>query len=303
MEHINELWETDAMDGIFIQNEKKKTYLFAFIDDHSRLIPHGQFYYDEKLPRLEDVLKKAILKRGIPKTIYTDNGKVFVSTHLKRICASLGIKLIHHLPYSPQSKGKIERFFLRVQSEFLLEAESAGITSITQLNSYFQSWLEVSYHRTEHQTTRETPLDRFIKDMKNTKIRKVETLEEITEIFLYRENRQVHKTGGFVSLFNNRYRISDYSLLGKVVEVRYDPFDISKVFIYLENKFIHVSYPSEMNNQKAINIPEENKQSENAVKKSSMDFFIRLKQKEIEINKKESQLIDFSKLLEDKNDK
>src|SRR4030042_1531053 len=126
MEHINELWEADAMDGLFIQSEKKKTYLFAFIDDHSRLIPHAQFYYDEKLPRLEDCLKKAILKRGIPKAIYTDNGKVFVSTHLKRICAELGVRLIHHLPYSPQSKGKIERFFLRVQAEFLLEAVSAG---------------------------------------------------------------------------------------------------------------------------------------------------------------------------------
>lgn len=51
MEHINDLWQTDCMDGLFIKKEKKKTHLIAFIDDYSRLITHAQFYFDEKLPR------------------------------------------------------------------------------------------------------------------------------------------------------------------------------------------------------------------------------------------------------------
>ena len=108
MEHISDLWEADICDGLFIKSASRMTYLFAFIDDFSRVVPHAQFYYDEKLPRLEDCLKKAILKRGIPKKIYADNGKVFVSNHLKRICAELGIRLINHLPYSPQSKGNVK---------------------------------------------------------------------------------------------------------------------------------------------------------------------------------------------------
>jgi putative transposase len=122
MNTINELWETDISDGLYLAFKGKMTHCFAFLDYYSRLILHAQIYFDEKLPRLEDCLKKAILKRGIPKAIYADNCKIFVSNHLKRICAELGIRLLYHLPYSPQSKGKIERFFLRMQNEFLIEA-------------------------------------------------------------------------------------------------------------------------------------------------------------------------------------
>jgi putative transposase len=301
MEHINELWQTDGMDGLFIPAKKKKTYLIAFIDDYSRLITHAQFYYDEKLPRLEDCLKKAILKRGIPKAIYADNGKIFVSNHMKIICAELGIRLIHHKPYSPQSKGKIERFFLRVQQEFLLEAEGTNIDSVEQLNSFFQAWLEVSYHRTEHSTTLMTPLDRFTEDMKITTIRKVESLEEITEIFLSREKRKVHNEQGLICVFGNHYRISDASLLKREVEIRFDPFDLSKVFIYHEGKFVQVSYPSSLKNTIQPDIPMENDKSISTVRKSSLEYFSRLKQKELEINKKEALNIDYTKISGETN--
>ena len=46
--------------------------LFAIIDDFSRAIVHGEFYWDEKLPRLEDALKKAILRHGVPSQFYCD---------------------------------------------------------------------------------------------------------------------------------------------------------------------------------------------------------------------------------------
>ena len=243
MEHINELWETDIMEGIFIPKINKKTFLFAFIDDYSRIIPHAQFYLDEKLPRLEDCFKKAILKRGIPKKLYTDNGKVFVSQHLKRICAELGIKLIHHLPYSPQSKGKQERFFKTVDIKFMKEIKGANITSLEQLNSFFYAWLEVSYHRIVHKSIGITPIERFTQDLKETKIREVESMEEITEIFLYRENRKVHKTQGLISLFQNHYQIDEVNLLGKDIEVRYNAFDLSKVYIYYENSLFKYLIP------------------------------------------------------------
>lgn len=296
MEHINELWQTDGMDGIFIPAKNKKTHLIAFIDDYSRLITHAQFYYDEKLPRLEDCFKKAILKRGIPKSIYTDNGKIFVSNHFKIICGELGIHLIHHQPYSPQAKGKIERFFHRVQQEFILEAEGVNIDSVEHLNSLFQSWLEVNYHRTEHNSTGMTPFNRFTDDMKTTKIRKVESLEEITEIFLSREKRKVHNVQGLVKIFGNDYRINDSNLIDKEIEIRFDPFDLSKVFIYYEGKFIQISYPSSIKNNIQPNIPEEKDESKTVIRQSSIEYFTRLKQKEIELYKKESGNIDFSKL-------
>lgn len=296
MENINDLWEVDISDGIFIKGSKKMTYLFAFIDDFSRIIPHAQFYYDEKLPRLEDCLKKAILKRGIPIKIYADNGKIFISNHLKRICAELGISLINHLPYSPQSKGKIERFFLRVKKEFLLEARGADIQSIEELNSFFMSWLEVEYHRTEHHAIGTTPFDRFAGNLIKTSIRKVESMEEITEIFLYRETRKVNRTTGVIKLNGNKYQVNDVSLIGKDVEVRFDPYDLGRIFVYNEDAFCETVYPVNLKNPFYNKISEENTRSEGDIRKSSIEFFTRLKQKEQELNKKESSPIDFTRL-------
>lgn len=301
-EHINELWQSDITDGIVIRGNNRMTHLFAFIDDYSRIIPHGQFYYDEKLPRLEDCLKKAILKRGIPKVLYVDNGKVFDATHLKRICAELGIRLVHHLPYSPQSKGKIERFFQRVQREFMSEAKFADIHSLEELNSFFFTWVEMEYHRVEHHAIGGTPIDRYQNDLKKTPVRKVESLEEITEIFLYREKRTVHTSSGAIRLNGNVYQSMNYSLLGREVEIRFDPFDLTKVFVYADGKFSEAVLPVDIKNQNYLIIPEENKASIQAIRQSSIDFFSRLKQKELEKARKENRSIDFTKLKsEDKN--
>ena len=46
-QNINELWQTDVMYGPYIKvgTKKKQTYLFAYIDDASRLITHAEFFY------------------------------------------------------------------------------------------------------------------------------------------------------------------------------------------------------------------------------------------------------------------
>ncbi len=300
-EKINALWQSDISDGIYLSKEKKMSYLFAFIDDYSRLVPHAEFYPDEKSPRLEDCLKKAILKRGIPEVLYVDNGKVFDSTHLKRICAELGIRLLHHLPYTPESKGKIERFFLRAQREFFSEASHAGIGSLEELNSFFMTWLEIEYHRVEHHSIGTTPLDRYIHDFQKHKPRTVESLEEITEIFLYREKRNVNKQSGIIKLNGNLYQVKEYALLSHDVEVRFDPFDMSRVFVYHEGKYVQQAHLRTLKNQVFAKVPEEDQTPEAAVRKSSVDYLSRLKQKELEIRQKEFSPIDFSRQIgEDK---
>lgn len=94
---VNELWQTDIMFGPYLRvgKSKKQTYLFAFIDDASRLITHAQFTFSQNFEAMRAVLKEAILRRGIPKMIYTDNGKVYRSGQFSMLCAGLGLSLIH----------------------------------------------------------------------------------------------------------------------------------------------------------------------------------------------------------------
>jgi putative transposase len=103
----NDLWQSDCMHGPMIayEGKQRKTYLLAFIDDHSRLIPHAAFYLNERMDSFLDALQMALSTRGLPRKLYTDNGPAFRSKHLEQVCASLGVALIHARPYKPQGKG------------------------------------------------------------------------------------------------------------------------------------------------------------------------------------------------------
>jgi len=159
----NDLWQSDVMHGprVDFEGKRKKTYLVAIIDDHSRLIPYARFYFSEKLEVYIDAFEKALLKRGLPRKLYVDNGAAFKSNHLRHIAASLGIALIHARPYKPQGKGKIERWFKTIRSQFL--PTSTGST-IEELNSALKVWLE-KYHARKHGSTKQTPFDRFTSNM------------------------------------------------------------------------------------------------------------------------------------------
>lgn len=95
----NDIWQSDSMHGpeLKVDGRNTKTYLFAFLDDHSRLVAHAEFYLREGLEAYRDAFRQALLKRGLPRKLYVDNGSCFRSKQLEFITASLGIALIHSL--------------------------------------------------------------------------------------------------------------------------------------------------------------------------------------------------------------
>jgi transposase InsO family protein len=105
----NDLWQSDCMHGPLVEQggRWRKSFLFAFIDDHSRLIPNAAFYLQENLENFLSCFRTALHKRGLPRKLYVDNSSCFRSHHLAHVAASLGIALIHCTPYEAQGKGKI----------------------------------------------------------------------------------------------------------------------------------------------------------------------------------------------------
>src|SRR6266571_4488178 len=77
--------------------------------------------YFEDSVRLAAALRPALAARGVPESVYVDNGSAFVDAALKRAAARLGIKITHSAPGRPQGRGKIERFFGVVRGQFLVE--------------------------------------------------------------------------------------------------------------------------------------------------------------------------------------
>jgi len=246
--HFGDLWQSDAMDGPSLPDPAKpeaqrQTFLFAFIDDYSRLVPHAQFYWNEQTPRLEDCLKRAISRYGCPRAIYADQGQVYRSNQLDTACATLGIQRILAQPYSPQAKGKIERFFGFVQSAFIPElALSTSANTLDDLNQALLAWIEVVYHRKVHSETGQTPLDRYHTDNAPA-VRPVDPLT-LRDAFLFRATRRVDKTA-HIAFHGNRYTVPGY-LARQSVELRYDPFDLANVEVWLNNQRLAQAQPAHL---------------------------------------------------------
>ena len=159
----NELWTGDALHWPKIGG--RKTYLFAFIDDHSRAIVGHRFGFAEDTVRLAAALRPALSARGVPESIYVDNGSAFVDTWLLRACASLAVRLTHSKPGRPQGRGKIERFFRTVRDQFFVELDEervGRIEHLTELNRLFTAWVETVYHRAVHSETGQPPIERWL---------------------------------------------------------------------------------------------------------------------------------------------
>jgi len=246
-DHFGDLWQGDAMDGPLLPDpanpdRQRQTFLFAFLDDHSRLVPHAQFYWNEQLPRLEDCLKRAILRYGRPLALYVDQGKVYTSKQLDTICATLGIQRILGTPYYPEGRGKIERFFQFVQSDFLPELARSSVTTLHQLNESLLAWIEVVYHTKLHRDTAQAPLERFRQDAAPT-VRPVDPTA-LRQAFLHRELRRVAKTAT-CSFHGNTYRVPAY-LRGHTIQLRYDPFDLTQIELWLNDTFLQMAEPDRL---------------------------------------------------------
>ena len=231
----NDLWTGDALHGPVVAD--RKSYLFACIDDHSRLLPGYRWGHAEDTLRLEAALRAGLAARGVPKGLYVDNGNVFVSRWLGRACGVLGIRLVHSEPGKPAGRGKIERVFATVRQEFLVEVEHRGVADLAELNSLFAAWVERIYHRRVHSETRQAPLERFLAAGVPT----LPTPADLHAAFLWCEWRTVTKTGT-VNLFANSYEV-DQALVGTKVELLFDPFDMASIRVRYRGREMGLAVP------------------------------------------------------------
>ena len=190
-EHSNQIWQCDVLHGpqVFAEGSPilKKAYLMAIIDDHSRLIVHAAFYLSESFEILKHALKHAISKRGIPQKFYVDNGACYRSDQLERILASLGIGLSHSRPYTPQGRGKIERWFKNIRDSFLPMLPLKAIP-LADLNDRLEQFVE-EYNTSEHSSIKQTPYQRFRNDLSCVR----PAPESLMNYFRSREYRRVKK--------------------------------------------------------------------------------------------------------------
>lgn len=221
-QYTNQIWQSDVMHGPHILSgdgggKKKKCYLIAFIDDHSRFIVHAEFFFSENVHDFKIALQAALGARGLPQTLYVDNGSCYKSKNLEYIGAALGISIKHSRPYIPQGRGKIERWFKNIRESFL--AFFNDHIFLDQLNESLDNWVD-EYNKSKHSTTGETPFERYSKGIECTR----PAPNNLWDYFRLTEQRKVKKDRSF-QLHGFLYE-APIALIDKKVDVKYHPEQI-----------------------------------------------------------------------------
>ncbi len=252
-EYPNQRWITDVLVGPWIPHPKTevsvRARLFLIVDDYSRLLVHGRWMPVENTRAGQDVLRQGIVRRGVPEVLYADNGAPFHNHTLTRTCAMLGVRLVHSRPYSPQGRGKQERLNRYIRERFLTEIEHTGIDTLAELNDRFEAWAEQVANRRQHAETGEAPIERW-------QSRPVVHPDpaRIIAAFRWAATRKVTTTAT-ISLEGNTYAV-DPALVGRRVEVRYDPEDLTRLDVYLDDRPAGVATPFVIGRHTAKTVPQ-----------------------------------------------
>ena len=259
--HPNDLWQSDMLVGPWLPDprrpgKRRRAYLYAFLDDHSRLLLHGRFSFKGDLPALELVFRRAMQKYGIPRRVYYDNGKVYRAGHMKQLVAELGMHpIVYTEPFRPMGHGKIEAFNRFVRGNFLAELAASNISTLDELNEAFVALVDLEYNRQVHSETSQTPRDRWraiLRDDTSCTLRHAEE-EALRKAFLWRERRTPDKAGVF-SLFGTRYQ-GGPRIAKKRVEVRFDPEVLDVIEVWREDVFIERVRPLEVGPHRRPKMP------------------------------------------------
>lgn len=232
-EHPNDLWVGDYHEAPIVwvpERQRFRTiHLSAFIDHYSKAVPHAQWYDNEQIATVEDTLKKAVLKRGLPAKVYVDRGSVYRSADFAFALAHLGIRLVHSRAYRSEGRGVIERFNRTVAEQFEPEVRAALIPDLARINLLFEAWLEERYHREHHEATGQAPLDRFAQQ--GFSPRWADPVL-VADTFRVRVRRKVHPKTSTVEVGGVHFLVESF-LRNRWVRVYYDPHALDDILVYL----------------------------------------------------------------------
>jgi putative transposase len=222
-------WTGDILHGP--QLGGRPVYLQALLDDHSREVMGARFSYHADVIALAEVLRWAAAEHGAPREIYVDNGPCYADGWLRRACGMLGIRLVHSRPYRPQGRGKIERWFATVRSQFLPELTPAALEGLdlAGLNQLLRAWISEDYSRRVHAGTGQPPGQRFRDHLPAGRGQPVPA-DLLREAFWWSETRTADKATAVIKFHGGKYSI-DKALAGRRAEILFDPFDLAVLHV------------------------------------------------------------------------
>ena len=241
------MYQADTLYGpyIIVNGTPKRTYCIMIIDDKSRLIVGGEFFFEDNSVNFQTVLKNAIATYGIPQKLYVDNGAPYKNVQLSLICGQLGIVLLHTPVRDGASKGKVERNFRTLRTKFLDRTDPSEFVSIEKLNSMLIEYIR-KHNTSVHSATGQVPYNRYMTDLKHVKM--PSSQEWLNGCFLHRVMRKV-ANDSTILIEKKRYDVP-MEFIRTRVEVHYRPGDTSSAFILDDGKQYPIKLTNKVDNSK-----------------------------------------------------
>jgi putative transposase len=246
-EYPQQLWMADTKGpDVYVQDpenpgEKAAAKPVVIIDDNSRYIVAAAYVIVENEYVIMELFCQAILLFGIPEMLYVDRGSSYMGKSLKRAASLIGCNIIHTSKSDCQAKGKIEKMLRTCHERFEQEMKATGKDTATldEYNTYVQAYIGQDYHCRVHSSTGQAPEERFFSFPAN--LRRWIGKDSLMMIFLPVRTVKVTKVG-LVHVNTFKYLVSDSALWGKKVQVRYEYFDKSKVYVWYDDKYYGEAY-------------------------------------------------------------
>lgn len=241
------MYQGDTCYGPYITEEgvRRRTYLVMLIDDKSRLIVGGRYFYNDNSYNFQKVLKEAVARYGICCKLYLDNGSPYKNEQLSLICGSLGIVELHTAVRDGASKGKVERNFRTLKSRWLNALDIDEIKSLQELNDELFKYINI-HNTTVHSTTNARPIDRFKSDISRIKVAKDSIW--LDECFMNRITRRVNNDST-VSIDKTLYDVP-MQFISLKVDIRFIPDDMESAYIYYDNEKYPIRKTNKVENGK-----------------------------------------------------
>jgi hypothetical protein len=144
------LWHGDVCHGpaLVIAGKTTPLRIHGMLDDASRFVVALEAMHTEREVDMLGLLSRAVRRHGLPDAMYLDNGSTYSGATLRIGCERLGITLIHAKPYSPEARGKMERFWRSLREAVLDHLGS--LAALHDVNVRLWAFLDQHYHQAPH---------------------------------------------------------------------------------------------------------------------------------------------------------
>jgi transposase InsO family protein len=149
----NSLWHIDIKGPFWIKGVGK-TYIIALVDDASSYIISAQIYPSRRMEHAIELLNSNITLWAKPLDLMSDNDTAFchwaegVINQFQKLLRDNGINHLRTRVNSPETNGKIERFWRTLEEELLSREIFASIREAqARLNAYVTNYNEHRLHK------------------------------------------------------------------------------------------------------------------------------------------------------------